>query len=166
MLLGGRYRASTIWDVTTDVSAARHMSSGRNTDKIPEALLAAPATEPAVHRMRIVSDAFPWDIDVSLARHDVVTVKHILSAIHGMLQQPLEREVWDDETPNVKRALHKARCARLGKGAASFKLDSHLKRVDFLCEKTFFMGLRPVGPPDEPSEWLLLLGPLPKQGRR
>ncbi|KAF8521326.1 hypothetical protein JB92DRAFT_1818985 [Gautieria morchelliformis] len=161
-LLGGRYRPTADWDVTQDPSTGRH---GR--DKISERLLAEPATEPPVYQMRLVSDAFPWDINITPpGRKEVVTVGHVFGAIYGILQNPLEKEDWDNETSNVKRIWHRARCARLSRSGASFKLDSHIKQVDVLGDKTFFMGLKPVGPPEEPTEWLLKLGPPPRQGRR
>jgi Family of unknown function (DUF6699) len=160
-LLGGRYRPTAVWDVTQDLSTAR---VGR--EKFSEPLLSEPATEPPINHMRIICDAFSWDINLDLGRTEIVTVGHVLGAIYGTLQKHLEREDWDSETSNVKRIWHKARCARLSRSGASFKLDSHIKQVDVLGDKTVFMGLRPVGPVEEPTEWLLKLGPPLKQGRR
>lgn len=165
-LLGGHYRPTTVWDVAQDVPTARHLHGRGAVDQIPEALLLKPATEPPVNRMRILSDDFPWVINIALPRNEAVTVGQIFGAIYGTLQNPMDKEDWDDETPNAKRNLHRNRCARLARGPASFKVDPHIKRVDLLGDKTHFMGLKPVGPVDQPEEWLLKLGPPPKQGRR
>lgn len=165
-LLGGRYRPTAVWDVSQDVSTALHVHGRNAFEKVSEALLSNPATDPPVSRMRIVSNDFPWDINMVLNRNEIVTVGHVLGAIYGTLQKPMEKEDWDDKTSNGKRSLHRTRCVRLARGAASFKVDSHIKQVDFLGDKTFFMGLKAVGSIDQPEEWLLKLGPPPRQGRR
>ncbi|KAF8587747.1 hypothetical protein K439DRAFT_1630356 [Ramaria rubella] len=167
-LLGGRYRPTTIWDVGQDPSTSQHMTKHGGVEKLPAPFLDEPATSPPVQKMRIVSDAFDWDINIAVPRGTVVTVRHIFGAIHGTLQNQLEKDEWDAEPPNSKRNMHRARCARLAKGPASYKVDMHIKRVDTLGERTYFMGLKPVGPVEDPEEWLLMLAPppKPKQGRR
>lgn len=166
-LLGGLYRPTALWDVTQDLSAARHVPGRGALEKIPEAILAEPATEPPVHHMRIVSDSFEWVIVISLPRNEVVTVKHVFGAIHGTLEEPLERDEWDEVSTNVKRATHRARGLRLARSPASFKVDPHIIKGDLIGEKSYFMGLKPVGPVEEPKEWLLKLGLPPKShGRR
>lgn len=165
-LLGGRYRPTAVWDVSQDLPAIRHLNAHGGVEKVPISLFNEPATNPPISKMRIVSDAFPWDVNIALPRNEVVLVEHVLGAIYGTLQNPLEKEDWDEETPNAKRNMHKARCIRLSKAAASYKVDMHIKQVDALGDKTLFMGLKPVGNPEDPQEWLLKLGAPQKQGRQ
>jgi hypothetical protein len=165
-LLGGQYRATAFWDVTQDPSTVRQITAQGALDNISPALLTAPATEPRAHFMKIVCDDFPWDVTIKVPRDEDVTVELVFTCIFGALQEPLLREEWDEETKNCRRRMHKARCMRLARTSASFKLDGPVRRVDFLTEKTIFMGLKPVGPPDAPDEWLLKLGLPPRERRR
>jgi len=116
--------------------------------------------------MKIVCDEFPWPITIQLPRNEDVTVAHVFNFIFGVLHEPVIKEEWEEETKNARKRIHKARCSRLARGSASFKLDTQVLRADYLTEKTFFMGLKPVGPPDAPDEWLLKLAAPPKEKRR
>lgn len=77
--------------------------------------------------------ALPWK--------EILTVSHVLVGIYDTMQAPMEKEDWDDETSNSKRGLHQNRCERLARDVASFEVDSHIKRVGILGDKTVFWGL-------------------------
>jgi len=164
-LLGGRYRSTLFWDITHDPSQALHLTRHGTHEKISSSRLATQATEPGAHFMKIVCDEFPWPIIIELPRRETITVEHVLVHIYEALQESLTRDEWEDESKNRRKAMYRAMCSRLARGQPSYKVDGHVKRVDYLMDKTLFLGLKPVGPPDAPDEWLLKVGSPPKKDR-
>ena len=163
-LLGGQHRGTAYWDVTQDPESSARQLTGRGVlEPIPDTMLAAPATDPPTPYMKIICDDFPFDITLDVGRGEAISVGMVLGAIFGTLQEPLTRDEWDEETKSGKKRIHKSRCIRLGKTPATFKMDGHVLKIDLLTDKTFFVSLKPVGPPDRPDHWLLKLGLPPKR---
>jgi hypothetical protein len=115
--------------------------------------------------MRISSDEFQWRITIRVP--DVVTVRNVLEAIYGTLQESLEQKEWEELSSTERKNAHRARCMRIAKGPTTFALGRKagtLRRIDIIGDRNIFMGLKPVGPRDEPDEWIVKLG-LPPAGR-
>ena len=60
---------------------------------LSDAHLDAPITSPPTTQIKVISKAFPWEIDVESASNTVpVTVGDLISAVHGMLRNSLNNE--------------------------------------------------------------------------
>ncbi|KAF8515480.1 hypothetical protein BU17DRAFT_51592, partial [Hysterangium stoloniferum] len=132
---------------------------------IPNHILNQPATNPPVSTMQVVCDQ--WSITINPSGHGpgLVTVRHVLGAIWGTLQEPIPRAQWDQLRGNARRNAHVARCDRIANGQAKFAIGQEtgaIRKVDLLGDRTMFLGLKPVGSTHDPEEWTVKLGP---QGR-
>jgi len=105
--------------------------------------------------MRIVCDSFPWDIDIQVppATDGAVSVRAVLNAIHGTLRKPLDREEWQGLGDASQKKVYQAMCTRFSKAPPS--MEAHVLRIDYLVDRTMFLGLTPVG---SAGEWSLALG--------
>jgi hypothetical protein len=106
----------------------------------------APATQPRLTSLRIISEHFPWPINVTAADKSIgVTCGEVIDKIHEYLHRPISGADY--------KSLDRARQARV---SASFYRNreprndnvpgGHLNRgmtgVDWLCERTVFGGIR------------------------
>jgi len=160
-LLGGRRRPTIIWDVAYPPPSAQRIRSDGTVVKMTPPKLDEPVTRPPVQRMRIVSDDFPWDIIIDIPppgiqAGEVVSINIVLESIYGLLHEPLDPEEWDDIDEATQRKIYKAMLDRLRKKPPSIHPSSKILKIDYLLEKTLFMGLKPAGPRQE--DWLLSLG--------
>ncbi|KAF8515481.1 hypothetical protein BU17DRAFT_93472 [Hysterangium stoloniferum] len=158
------------WSVTYDPFDGPRQyfpTANSNPTHIPNQILGQPATKPPVTIMRIVCEQ--WSITIDPSAHGpsrvsaIVTVKHVLGAIWGTLQEPIPRSLWDQMRSNERKNAHRARCDRIANSQAKFEIGEDtgaIKKVDLLGNKLVFLGLRPVGPMDDPDEWIVKLGPL------
>ena len=56
---------------------------------LSDAHLDAPITSPPTNQIKVISKAFPWEIDVESAANDVpVTVGDLIGAVHGVFRNP------------------------------------------------------------------------------
>jgi len=140
-------------------------TANSNPTHIPNHILSQPATDPPLSSMQLLCEERA--INIAVPGH--VTVRHVLGAISGTLQELITRPEWNDLRSNTKRNAHKARCVRVAKGQATFVINEEagaIRRVDLLGDRLFFLGLKPVGPRDDPVEWIVKLGSRRAEGRR
>ncbi|KAF8729330.1 hypothetical protein AX14_006270 [Amanita brunnescens Koide BX004] len=120
-------------------------------------ILAQPATNPPIHRLRVVCDEIPeWPMTLeydpesyreqtgmALSYPPPISLGDVLSMIHRMLHQQITHVDWArlDTRKQVKiTQAYTARC----KSAPTMEslLKSHgVKRVDYLLDKVWFKGL-------------------------
>lgn len=116
------------------------------------ALIAEPAVDPRVNKLRLVSPFLPWPIDVlpshakspskSPKKKDeaFVTVGDVLTAIHRALQYGItEGEYFIGSEQDRERINAAYKKAVKNKERAK---DEGVKRVDFLGERTICVGFR------------------------
>lgn len=158
--LGGQRRPTAVWDVSQGTLKARRVTSRKSVEPVTQHLLDQPATDPPVTKMRIVCDAFKWDINIHIPprhRERFVSIRVVLDFIYGTLHEPLIPEDWRDICPTDRRKIYKTMLGRLAQSPPSMNADGCVLRIDCLLDRTVFLGLRPGGP--SPDEWILSLGP-------
>lgn len=149
------------WSVTEEPRLARTNPHTNGPELIHPSTLAEPATTPELHRMTLVSDDFPWTINLAVPSSQFVSVGQVLGAIHGSLQEPLSHDEWDELSRNSKTNAHRSRCVRLARMPARYAMPEDalaIRRVDSLAEKTVFLGMKGLGDLENPSEWNVRLG--------
>jgi hypothetical protein len=98
----------------------------------------ANATATQASHVRLISEDFPWLIDIKTNGHPV-TCDDVWSALYAALQQPLADSEWGvlshdpSKTKKVERAA-KQRQSEIDK-------DKGLKRVDWVADSHIFRGL-------------------------
>jgi len=158
--LGGQRRPTAVWDVSQGILTARRITSHNSIEQVTPHFLSQPATEPPMSKMRIVSDSFRWDVIIDIpprSSQRFISLKIVLDAIHGTLQEPLDQEEWREKCAADRRRIYRAMCSRLAKSPPSIKAGGCVWRIDCLEDRTVFLGLRPGGP--SPEQWILSLGP-------
>ncbi|KZV68770.1 hypothetical protein PENSPDRAFT_507586 [Peniophora sp. CONT] len=116
----------------------------------------APATSPALVRLRIICDAIPqWPIDISLVGTTItpsrperpaigcITVGDVLHAVHAGLQTQITHDEWARLTPAQEVEVSRSYTRRYKAYApAEFEVRrGGVRRVDYLGRKCFFKGL-------------------------
>jgi Family of unknown function (DUF6699) len=157
--LGGHPRPTTVWDVSQGILTAQRLTSLHSLEMVTPRFLAHPATEPPVSRMRIVFEPFKWEINIRIpprAPDKFISIGLVLESIHGTLHQSLDSEEWRGIGKPERSRIYQAMCARLAKSPPSIKADGHVWKIDYLLDRTRFLGLRPTG---DPETWILSLAP-------
>ncbi|KAG5339875.1 hypothetical protein E4T56_gene275 [Termitomyces sp. T112] len=97
------------------------------------------ATQTAVKKLRLISKAFPWSIDID--SHIPITCEMVWEGLYQGLQQPVEDSEWG-MLCSMKAARREAvQQAAKKRRDANPNDDKHLKRIDYLGEATMFAGL-------------------------
>jgi len=159
VLTGSRSRMMH-WLVTEEPALAMNNPAFNNGPLSPN-ILNQSATSPGCDNMVLISDDFPWTVTLQVPPDEFVSVKQILGAIYGSLQETLQHEEWDELSRNSKTNAHRSRCVRLARLAPRFHVSPDIvaiRRVDTLAEKIAFMGIKRVGDPSNPSAWNVRLG--------
>ncbi|GJJ15161.1 hypothetical protein Clacol_009436 [Clathrus columnatus] len=149
------------WLVTEEPTLAMNNPALNNMGPLPPNILNQAATSPGCDNMVLVSDDFPWTITLQVPSDEFITVRQILGAIFGSLQQTLQHDEWDELSRNSKTNAHRSRCVRLARLPPRFNVPTDIvaiRRVDTLAEKIAFMGIKRVGDPSNPSAWNVRLG--------
>lgn len=114
-------------------------------------------SRPIVH-MRIISEYFPWKIDVKIASQDItgIRVRDVWKALYSQLQEPISESEWSilgmrDLLTSDKRESILRSAKRRGEKA------NKVYRIDWLGSRTKFCGLYR----DEATEKRLLLPSAP-----
>lgn len=103
-------------------------------------------------RARLIHPYLPWYIYVETPQGSVITVIFLLEVLFHDLQNPvLSSDFWNDELgEDDRKAIHSAWAARVGGNREL--AEQGIKRVDFLCDRYMFEGLKRVG-----DDWELKL---------
>jgi len=146
---------------------------------LSDAHLDAPITSPPKNSIKVISKAFPWEIDVQSAAEDVpVTVGDLISAVHECLQKHISGSEWWIVTDLVRdkvSAQYVKNCERSSAGnSRRYEVEKPreksegLLRVDWLLENIVMMGLekddayaaqRFRDKETRANTWLLVTGP-------
>lgn len=106
-----------------------------------------PATWPRVKSLRLVSRAFPWEIQVKAANEELgVTCEDVIEGIHAFMYGRVSSQQLDSATAHHKRIVgqsywHNRSTARDVPGG---RLHNTLLRCDWLGLNTTFGGIVPV----------------------
>ncbi|EJC99118.1 uncharacterized protein FOMMEDRAFT_23033 [Fomitiporia mediterranea MF3/22] len=115
------------------------------------------AMSPPPLRMKLVHPKLPWTIHVAAGPGEVITVAHLLATVHAELnRQIFQQDFWNDDlSEHDRKRVHDAWSSRSGGDRAI--AEQGIKRVDFLCDRYVFEGIKRVG-----EVWEMKL----KSGRR
>lgn len=98
----------------------------------------AHATATQSSHLRLISEDFPWLIDIKANGHPV-TCDDVWNALYAALQQPLADSEWGvlSHDPSKTKKVQKAVKQR----QSEIDRDNSLKRVDWVADSHFFRGL-------------------------
>ncbi|KIJ34302.1 hypothetical protein M422DRAFT_263616 [Sphaerobolus stellatus SS14] len=163
-LLANENKRDFYWDVrTSPVKKFQYRASGA-VSYITDEVLEEEAMGPKSKGMRIVCDRYKWIFDVKRPETGSLTLKVILEGIFNGLHEPLTEAEWKELSSGEKRNAHISRGIRLAYDTTSFDVDSRMKRVDVIGERSMFSGLRLD---DATEEWIMILSNRPtNQGRK
>ncbi|KAF8879365.1 hypothetical protein BD779DRAFT_1551964 [Infundibulicybe gibba] len=133
-----------------------------NIPSLPAGVLAEPATHPPVGRLEIICPLLPWRITITPSGKpgSCVTVADVLTGIYTKLRLSVtDGEFHSLPTRDAQRIVndtYRRRCSR-NRDPRAIQLEESkgVKRVDFLAERTQFMGLSAT--PGGPDVWELSL---------
>jgi len=119
---------------------------------LSDAHLDAPLTSPPSNRIKVISKAFPWEIDVESADETVpVTINDLINAVHESLQKHISGSEWWIVTDQVREkvsAQYVKNCDRSSAGnPRRYEIEKPrektdgLLRVDWLLDNIVMMGL-------------------------
>ena len=102
-----------------------------------------PATFPRVTELRLVSDVFPWILDVKAANAAIgVTCGDVIEQLSEHLQRRLRKEDYEGASGNKRRAIRDAYHHNRSRnaGVPGGQLGDGLKALDWLGPQTMFGG--------------------------
>jgi len=119
---------------------------------LSEAHLDAPITSPPTNQIKVISRAFPWEIDVESSSDNVpVTVADLIHAVHETLQKHITGSEWWIVTDQVREkvsAQYVKNCDRSSAGnPRRYEVEKPrdksegLRRVDWLLDHIVMTGL-------------------------
>lgn len=129
------------------------------------------ATTPPVTCMRIITDLIPWSIIIrgrtTMANdpNSFVRVHDVLDGIYKSLREGVSNDEWNRVPKSFRDRVKKAysrRCqASLPFTLKGYEEKQGIRRVDYLREKTMFLGLALKIPDkrDEEITWIMMLAP-------
>ncbi|KAH8823051.1 hypothetical protein DL96DRAFT_1616540 [Flagelloscypha sp. PMI_526] len=136
------------WDVSKPLASLVPLDKN-----MPQVVLAEPATNPGFTTLRLSISGIPWCINVA-SLTPVITIYDVLKAIERFMKTPVTAAEYQSIPTNAQReAVSRAFTARHG-GDATVKHEG-LKRVDWLCGRYRFLGLKTTG--KSGLEWELCL---------
>lgn len=131
-------RTPLMWDMRTDpwVTQALVSPSGSPTSSTQVSkFLSQPALSSSSSQISIISREIPWTISISFPPQRAVTCGDLLLAIYSSLQIELSAEELMEVDRNRRREIEQAYVARRS------GRSQNMRRVDWLAEKTYFLGL-------------------------
>jgi len=107
------------------------------------------AFDPPLVNCRVVSPLMPWVFEISAhGSKPYITVLNFLADIYNCLKRPIERKVYDPLPANYKSQVdytYRQRCMKLPDEELVVEaLEQGIKRVDFLLERHYYIGLYQV----------------------
>jgi hypothetical protein len=107
------------------------------------------AFDPPLTNCRVVSPLIPWVLEISAhGTKPYITVLNFLADIYNCLKRPIERKIYDPLPANYKNQVdytYRQRCMKLPDEELVVEaLEQGIKRVDFLLERHYYIGLYQV----------------------
>ena len=149
------------WDMTSTAESARLLLPS-SPPRLTDTLVRQPATHPALASLSIVCDHLPWSITVlpnprAVWAAPFVTVGDVLHTLYRTLRLGVTEPELETLEPALRERIRRAYIARYRRVAHPRDREAekakYVKRVDFLCDRTFFLGLSPV-PNGNPAKGL------------
>lgn len=141
-----------VWDMSEPAESARPQLFSPPS-RLTDALVREPATQPPLPSLAIICEYLPWTIIVvptpgALWTAPYVTVGDVLHTLYRTLRlaaTDLELAVLE---PTLRDRIQRAYVARYRRIAAPREREAEkakaIKRVDYLCDRTAFLGLAAV----------------------
>ncbi|KAJ8081442.1 hypothetical protein AAF712_012259 [Marasmius tenuissimus] len=140
-LIGYSHQPALNFDVTLPISTltSRYQS-------LSSLLLAEPAVTPALSSLVLTTHHLPWSITIFPSNGYYVTVRDMLDAIYHALRKNVSQHEYQSCRDKLRvNEAYQRRYSRIRDYHASRQEKaSGVKRVDFLCGKTRFMGISPT----------------------
>jgi len=162
--LDNRYFRRFYWDIRASPETFQYKASASSRpDYVSYEILGEPAILfTKTKELRIICENFKWDIAVKNPNGSHVSMRNVLDAIYGTLQESLKEAEWEALSTGEKRNAHISRGHRIMLDKVSFAVDGGMKRIDILGDKTIFSGLRED---DTTDAWVLVLSYRPTNGK-
>ncbi|KAK1217316.1 hypothetical protein PQX77_020056 [Marasmius sp. AFHP31] len=129
------------FDVTLPISmlTSRYQS-------LSSLLLAEPVVTPALSKLVLTTQYLPWSITIYPSNRYYVTVRDMLDAIYHALRKNISQQEYQSCRDKLRvNEAYQRRYSRIRDYHASRdEKAGGVKRVDFLCGKTRFMGISPT----------------------
>jgi len=108
-----------------------------------------PAFSPPLSSCRIVSPHIPWVIEITARdNYDFITNMSLLTDIYNCFKKGIERNVYEGLPRQFKTLVddsYRLRCSSIpDEQAAEVAFDYGIRRIDFLLDKVYFIGLAQV----------------------
>ncbi|KAL0059114.1 hypothetical protein AAF712_014185 [Marasmius tenuissimus] len=140
-LVGYSRHPALNFDVTLPISmlTSRYQS-------LSSLLLAEPAVTPALSSLVLITHHLPWSITTFPSNGHYVTVRDMLDAIYHALRKNVSQQEYQSCRDKLRvNEAYQRRYSRIRDYHASRdEKAGGVKRVDFLCGKTRFMGISPT----------------------
>ncbi|KAF9257292.1 hypothetical protein L218DRAFT_948111 [Marasmius fiardii PR-910] len=138
------HQPSLNFDVTLGLSAltARYRP-------LPTPVLSEPAVSPPVSSLLLKTDLLPWTIPVYASSNGYfVTVRDVLDGIHMGLRRNVSHDEWNSIPSRKDQLRVKEAYERRYSRIPDYQLlreekQGGVRRVDYLCRRTRFMGVVP-----------------------
>ncbi|KAM5533197.1 hypothetical protein V8D89_013153 [Ganoderma adspersum] len=149
------------WDMTETAESARPLLPSAPA-RLTDTMVRQPATHPPLPSLSVVCDYLPWSITVvpnprATWAAPYVTVGDVLHTLYRALRLGVTDPELDTLEPALRERIRRSYVARYRRVAHPRDREAekakYVKRVDFLCDRTFFLGLAPV-PNGNPAKGL------------
>jgi len=162
-----------------DFPSRAFVNSGRSLQLLSDSLLTASILNPATTSIKVISKAFPWEIDVESADDNTpVTLEDLISAVHACLDKQLTGSEWWIVTDDVRAKVssqYSKNCDASSVGESRHRgevekprhKNEGLRRIDWLLDNFVMKGLekddkfistRIRDPKVRESTWVLVTG--------
>ncbi|EJF55821.1 hypothetical protein DICSQDRAFT_113850 [Dichomitus squalens LYAD-421 SS1] len=149
------------WDMTEAAESARPRLPSAS-HHLTNTMVCEPATYPALSSLVVMCEHLPWAITVVPTPHALwaapyVTVGDVLHTLYRTLRLGVTEYELDALEPATRDRIHRAYVSRYRRIAHPRDRETekakYVKRVDYLCDRTSFLGLSPV-PNGNPAKGL------------
>ncbi|KAK1235024.1 hypothetical protein PQX77_001761 [Marasmius sp. AFHP31] len=144
-LIGYSHTPTLNFDVTLPISALTSRFQS-----LSSLLLAEPAVKPAVSSLVLTTHHLPWSITIYPSNGYYVSVRDVLDAIYHALRKNVSHQEYQSCHDKLRvNEAYQCRYDRIRDYASSREEKAGgVKRVDFLCGRTRFMGISPTSKRD------------------
>ena len=141
--------APLLWNMSESAESARLPPSSH----LSPALLCEPATRPAQSSLAVICAYLPWTITVVPTQGaswnaPYVTVGDVLHTLYRTLRLGVTQQELGVIEPALRARIHASYVSRYRRVAQPAQREAEknklVKRVDYLCDRTAFLGLSPV----------------------
>ncbi|KAF8331092.1 uncharacterized protein EI90DRAFT_1061668 [Cantharellus anzutake] len=150
---GGRTSSPRLYYDVRDYPSRASVLTGSQLSTLSSQLLRATVTNPPFARLKIVSKAFPWEIDVeSNGPGEPITVEDVITAIHETLDKHIASSEWwivTEETRNRVARQYEKNCDAAASSSSRHRGELEkprhrsegVRRVDWLLDQYIVKGL-------------------------